>query len=108
MLQEVKATKDGKCSKCNRDIRKTWTIFYDTDSKQIYCKPCGSTLEQSSSNSTDLPDDTALLINEAVGNSKVTIELLGALNLQMTGLGESIRELKKSLETSLDKLSKKK
>lgn len=41
-LKEVKATKVGKCSKCGRDIKKGWSIYFDTDSKRIFCKPCGS------------------------------------------------------------------
>lgn len=48
-LQELKSRYDGKCTKCGRDIKQGWSIFYDKDDKKVYCKPCGSTLENSAS-----------------------------------------------------------
>ena len=44
---EAKATKDNKCAKCHRDIRQGWKIYFDEDTKQVYCKPCGTILSKS-------------------------------------------------------------
>lgn len=41
-LKELKSRYDGKCVKCGRELRQGWNIFYDPETKQTYCKPCGS------------------------------------------------------------------
>lgn len=45
-LKELKSRYDGKCAKCGREIRKDWNIFYDADTKKVYCKPCGAELQK--------------------------------------------------------------
>ena len=41
-LSEIKASYAGKCAKCNREIKVGWTVVFDSDSKKVYCKPCGT------------------------------------------------------------------
>lgn len=50
-LKEIKSRWAGKCAKCGRDIREGWDIIFDSDSKEVYCKPCGSPMLSSASGS---------------------------------------------------------
>ena len=44
MLKEIKTRYTGKCATCGREIKEGWNIFFDPDTKKVYCKPCGSTM----------------------------------------------------------------
>lgn len=86
MLKEVKTTKDGiKCSKCNRDIKKSWAIFYDSETKTIYCKPCGSNQMQKDSSTQDG--------SASDGQFDILFDMLGKHNELISVLNESIDEL---------------
>lgn len=46
-LKEVKVSKyGGKCAKCERELKVGWSIFFNPDTKDIYCKPCGTQLQK--------------------------------------------------------------
>ena len=44
MLKEIKTRYAGKCADCGREIKVGWDIFFDPETKKVYCKPCGSTM----------------------------------------------------------------
>lgn len=49
-LKEIKNRYAGKCAKCGRELPVGWTVFFNPDTKELFCKPCGSSVT---------PDDVA-------------------------------------------------
>lgn len=43
-LKIVKTRYEGHCSRCNREIKKDWEVYFSPNTKAVYCKPCGQVL----------------------------------------------------------------
>ena len=100
-LKEIKTRYEGaKCAKCNREIKKGWTVYFDPDAvpKVVYCKPCGQKLltephkgeEKSSQIPDDVSEDFARLVNELAGDLKLS-------NVTLSAQGDDLAEIKKLL-----------
>ena len=46
-LKEIKTQYAGKCATCGREIKVGWNIFFDPETKKVYCKPCGASMGDS-------------------------------------------------------------
>lgn len=73
MLKEIKTRYAGKCATCGREIKEGWNIFFDPDTKKVYCKPCGATMGGAESSEqvlseaeiTQLPEDMQTRLRDA-------------------------------------------
>ena len=96
-LSKIITKYNGTCNKCKRDIKQGWTVFFDSDDKKIYCKPCGEpmskgqpSLEETVANENVANEKPAtpamLLLEEISAQVSANAELLGALSIQVSGI----------------------
>ena len=110
MLKEIKAKYATSCAKCKRDIRESWTIYFNPDDKKTYCKPCGAPMlkaqEEEAKKSPKLEESSKSagmeLLNDLIGQARLNGDLLASLDnkvrdlcLDVSHLDAYIREVKK-------------
>ena len=95
MLKEVITTKEAKCAKCHRDIKRSWKAFFDDVSKAIYCKPCGTQL-MAGEKAVSPTEDAELLLNELAGNVRLFNDMLGSMSVTLSGIAKSAKYLEES------------
>lgn len=54
-LKLIKTRYAGQCKKCNREIKEGWEVYFDAETKSVYCKPCGKELLNVTDTSTEKP-----------------------------------------------------
>jgi len=79
-MKEVKATKDGKCTKCNRDIKKGWTVYFDEETEKVYCKYCKDDVKEDAKT-----DDTA-----SASQLDMIIDYMGKVSEQLLAFSEQL------------------
>jgi DNA-directed RNA polymerase subunit RPC12/RpoP len=114
-LREITTSYDGKCAKCNRDLRKGWKVFYDSTNKKVYCTKCGKEQGGASGNAPMVmtretwdkltPDAQQELMNAGVQEPKVSIEdslqylvnLMGGEQNDIQGIHDAIGAINEAM-----------
>jgi len=59
MLKEVKTRYIKNCAKCGREIKVGWTAYFNPDTKELFCKPCGQIINKENPESVTKSEGTA-------------------------------------------------
>ena len=43
-LKKLKTRYGGNCSRCKKEIKKDWEVYFSPSTKAVYCLPCGEVL----------------------------------------------------------------
>lgn len=100
-LKQIKTRYATKCAKCKRDIREGWAVFFNPDTKQVFCKPCGELIAKDvfpeQGKSTNVDSDFELILNEVAGNVKLYNGMLASLSDSLVAITEMVTKLDKDV-----------
>lgn len=87
-LKEITVRYAGKCVKCQRELKVGWTAFFDSEKKELYCRPCSREVLQDSSLTEPVPlaepltQEELALIPEELQSRLQAVGLIKALTLE--------------------------